>query len=271
VSLSRLKNERIRRGWSQAELGRRASVRQTDVGLIEIGRLKPTDAPSGQRPPDYPGRRSAEADRPERRERVADGGGTMMALPDYSERMTDAGCPSHASRCRRSTASPTAAVRPDYVQRAVSLAAALWTQYLRVCERSGVRTFAQLAELRIYRLTDSFDDALLDDADRIPSRSGVVMKSRGFLAHVDVAAGAAVAGAVVVDVLTLFVSAVKAPAPPARDEPGERVTRLVSVYGWWFHFAVGPAHGPVFELGVIGAALATGAAWLAVRLDRLDS
>ena len=45
----------------------------------------------------------------------------------------------------------------------------------------------------------------------------------------------------------------------------------LSAYGWWFHFAVGPAHGPGLELGVIGAALAAGAAWLAIRLDRLDS
>ena len=42
----------------------------------------------------------------------------------------------------------------------------------------------------------------------------------------------------------------------------------LSAYGWWFHLVVGPAHGPGLELGVIGAALATGAAWLAVRLDR---
>lgn len=58
-------------------------------------------------------------------------------------------------------------------------AAALWKQYLRACERSGVRTFAQLAKLRDYKFTSSFDDALLDGADRIPARAGVVMKSRG--------------------------------------------------------------------------------------------
>lgn len=39
----RLTYERIRRHWSQTELGRRARIRQQDISLIEIGRLIPTE------------------------------------------------------------------------------------------------------------------------------------------------------------------------------------------------------------------------------------
>ncbi len=34
---------------------------------------------------------------------------------------------------------------------------------------------------------------------------------------------------------------------------------LVSGYGWWFHFAVGPMHGPGRELGVIAAVVSVAA------------
>lgn len=41
--LLRLTYERIRRHWSQSELGRRSSIRQQDISLIETGRLIPTE------------------------------------------------------------------------------------------------------------------------------------------------------------------------------------------------------------------------------------
>ena len=43
VPIIRLHYERIKRRWTQAELGRRAGIRQTDVSAIERGRLNPTD------------------------------------------------------------------------------------------------------------------------------------------------------------------------------------------------------------------------------------
>ena len=57
-------------------------------------------------------------------------------------------------------------------------AAALWKQYLRACEDLGVRTFEQLARLRSYKFTNSFDDAMLGPVAEMASRNGVVMKSR---------------------------------------------------------------------------------------------
>ena len=43
MAILRLHYERIKRGWTQAELGRRATIRQTDISAIERGRLNPTD------------------------------------------------------------------------------------------------------------------------------------------------------------------------------------------------------------------------------------
>jgi hypothetical protein len=35
------------------------------------------------------------------------------------------------------------------------------------------------------------------------------------------------------------------------------IAAAFSAYGWWFHFAVGPAHGPGMELGIVGAVVAS--------------
>jgi hypothetical protein len=43
----------------------------------------------------------------------------------------------------------------------------------------------------------------------------------------------------------------------------------VSAYGWWFYFAVGPAHGPGLEIALGGAALAAIALFLATIAGRL--
>jgi DNA polymerase III subunit epsilon len=48
-------------------------------------------------------------------------------------------------------------------------AAGLWTRYLEACQREGVRTFADLAELRSYKFTRSFDDPIYSDTVRLPS------------------------------------------------------------------------------------------------------
>jgi len=61
-------------------------------------------------------------------------------------------------------------------------AAALWTQYLQVCESSGVRTFRQLAALRDYKFTQSFDDALLEGVGAGVASLAVRTKSRGVAA-----------------------------------------------------------------------------------------
>jgi len=42
----------------------------------------------------------------------------------------------------------------------------------------------------------------------------------------------------------------------------------ISAYGWWFYFAVGPAHGPGLELALAGAMLAAFAFFLAVVAGR---
>lgn len=43
MPLLRLAYERMKRHWSQSELGRRSGIRQQDISLIETGRLIPTD------------------------------------------------------------------------------------------------------------------------------------------------------------------------------------------------------------------------------------
>jgi hypothetical protein len=60
-------------------------------------------------------------------------------------------------------------------------AAALWMQYVQACGRAGVRTFGELAELRTYKFTSSFDDAMFGESARLPPRSGFRMKSRSGL------------------------------------------------------------------------------------------
>jgi hypothetical protein len=42
----------------------------------------------------------------------------------------------------------------------------------------------------------------------------------------------------------------------------------LSAYGWWFFFAVGEAHGPGAEVGIIGAVVAVLFAFLATRAWR---
>jgi len=46
---------------------------------------------------------------------------------------------------------------------------------------------------------------------------------------------------------------------------GSAVCTAISLYGWWFHFSVGPAHGPGFEIGLIGAVVAVAALVVALR------
>ena len=48
------------------------------------------------------------------------------------------------------------------------------------------------------------------------------------------------------------------------------VAGLFSLYGWWFHFSVGPSHGPGAELGVFTGAVALIVGSHAVRLHRRD-
>jgi transcriptional regulator with XRE-family HTH domain len=43
VPLLRLHYERIKRRWTQAELGRRARIQQTIISAIERGRVNPTE------------------------------------------------------------------------------------------------------------------------------------------------------------------------------------------------------------------------------------
>lgn len=58
-------------------------------------------------------------------------------------------------------------------------AVALWRQYLTRCGRDGVRTFRELAGLKTYKFTSSFDDAMLGDDIPCTLRGDVRMKSRG--------------------------------------------------------------------------------------------
>jgi hypothetical protein len=41
---------------------------------------------------------------------------------------------------------------------------------------------------------------------------------------------------------------------------------VASLYGWWFHFSVGDAHGPGFALGVTGAVVALMAGLAGLRM-----
>ena len=43
---------------------------------------------------------------------------------------------------------------------------------------------------------------------------------------------------------------------------------IASAYGWWFHFALGPAHGAGWECGTIAGVLAAVAVVCATRLGR---
>ncbi len=43
MPLIRLHYERIKRRWTQAELGRRAGIRQSDLSAIERGRMVPSE------------------------------------------------------------------------------------------------------------------------------------------------------------------------------------------------------------------------------------
>lgn len=43
MAILRVHYERIKRHWTQAELGQRASIRQTIVSAIERGRVNPTE------------------------------------------------------------------------------------------------------------------------------------------------------------------------------------------------------------------------------------
>lgn len=45
-------------------------------------------------------------------------------------------------------------------------------------------------------------------------------------------------------------------------------TALMSAYGWWFHFTVGPTHGAGRELGIIAGLLSVGAFTLAWRFSK---
>lgn len=58
-------------------------------------------------------------------------------------------------------------------------AVALWKQYLAQCGRDGVRTFRELADLKSYKFTSSFDDPLLGDDTLCETHRGARMKSRG--------------------------------------------------------------------------------------------
>ena len=44
----RLTHERLRRGWSQAELARRSGMNATTISLIESGRFRPYPAQVGK-------------------------------------------------------------------------------------------------------------------------------------------------------------------------------------------------------------------------------
>ena len=45
---------------------------------------------------------------------------------------------------------------------------------------------------------------------------------------------------------------------------------VMSAYGWWFHFNVGPTHGPGVEFGVIAGVVALAAAALGSWLKWRD-
>lgn len=58
-------------------------------------------------------------------------------------------------------------------------AARLWGRYLDACERAGVRTFRQLADLRSYKFTGSFDDGVLIESMGAGQAALVRQKARG--------------------------------------------------------------------------------------------
>jgi hypothetical protein len=60
----------------------------------------------------------------------------------------------------------------------ITLRPTRWLQYVRACGKAGVRTFGQLAQLRAYKFTASFADAMLDETARMPVRKPMVIKSR---------------------------------------------------------------------------------------------
>jgi len=41
---------------------------------------------------------------------------------------------------------------------------------------------------------------------------------------------------------------------------------LLSAYGWWFHFSMGPAHGPGREVGIVAGLISAGSLGLGWRL-----
>jgi len=43
---------------------------------------------------------------------------------------------------------------------------------------------------------------------------------------------------------------------------------LFSGYGWWFHFSVGPSHGPGREVGIVAGVVSVVSLALAWRLGR---
>jgi hypothetical protein len=43
---------------------------------------------------------------------------------------------------------------------------------------------------------------------------------------------------------------------------------LLSAYGWWFHFNVGPTHGAGLELGIVGGLLTAGMLILLLRSSK---
>ena len=43
---------------------------------------------------------------------------------------------------------------------------------------------------------------------------------------------------------------------------------LLSAYGWWLHFTVGPTHGPGAEVGIIAGGLTVVCFGGAIALDR---
>jgi hypothetical protein len=44
------------------------------------------------------------------------------------------------------------------------------------------------------------------------------------------------------------------------------VLAAVSAYGWWFYFAVGPAHDAGFAIGIVGSMLAAVALFFAITV-----
>lgn len=84
-------------------------------------------------------------------------------------------------KCSLRDACADSGVRHSSAHRAAAdalAAVALWRQYLARCGRDGVRTFRELAGLKTYKFTSSFDDPMLGDDIPRALRSDVRMKSR---------------------------------------------------------------------------------------------